>query len=211
VAAALRLSQPVVAAGLGDFGQHVARLLVSEQGWGEVTADAWETALADGSVLVVVMWHPQPALCERLDAVSFATGTPWLPVVADHPRIRVGPWGAAPHGPCYDCYLRRKRQHEVRHAASKAIEDAYDQNPARGVAGYLPHHARLAAGLAGISVRTQLAQGVAAVAGQAQVANIVTGKTATHRVIACHGCPRCGAGHRLGGQIPLAELVKAAR
>jgi bacteriocin biosynthesis cyclodehydratase domain-containing protein len=208
VAAASRLTPDCVAvAGIGDFGQDVAGTLAKSEGNIMVSVDALENALTDGVVAVAGMWRPCPDVCERLDELSFQAGTPWLPIVMEHPRIRVGPWGAAPGGPCYRCYRWRKRQHDTQPHVTLALEAAYNGGAACGPAGYLPHHVTLAVGLAKLSLQKQAAGGVAAVAGEVLVVNVITGRSAVHRVIPCHGCTRCGTDDRLGSRPPLSQVM----
>jgi bacteriocin biosynthesis cyclodehydratase domain-containing protein len=210
VAATSRLTPGRVAiAGTGDFGLAVARTLAKCEGVGTVTPYALESALAVGVVAVAAMWRPYPDLCERLDEVAFQAGTPWLPIVMEHPRIRVGPWGAAPAGPCYRCYCWRKRQHDTQPAVTRALEAAYSGGTVEGPRGYLPHHVNLAVGLARISLRKQAGQGTAAVAGEALLVNVFSGRSAVHTVIPSHACARCGSGDRLGGRASLSEVMSA--
>lgn len=193
--------------GVGDFGLDVARALAKSWGAMLVTLDALEGALADGVVGVAAMWRLCPKLCERFDGLSFEAGTPWLPIVMEHPRIRVGPWHAAPEGPCYRCYTARKSQHDLQPKVTRALEAAYDCDATAGPMGYLPHHVTTAVGLAGLSLRKQTTEGVTAAAGEALVVNVGSGKSAAHRVIPCHGCTRCGIDDRLGSHPPLRQVM----
>jgi bacteriocin biosynthesis cyclodehydratase domain-containing protein len=195
--------------GIGDFGLDVARKLAKMEGTELVTLDALMSALADGIVAVAAMWRPCPDLCEHLDKVSFQAGTPWLPIVMEHPRIRVGPWGAAPGRPCYRCFSGRRRQHDTQPEVTQALEAAYNRDASSGPVGYLPHHVTIAVGLAKLTLGKQAADGVAAVAGEALVVNVVSGRAAAHRVIPCHGCTRCGRDDRLGSRQPLSQVLSS--
>jgi bacteriocin biosynthesis cyclodehydratase domain-containing protein len=208
VSAASRLTPGRVAiAGIGDFGLDVAGMLATSGSGRMVTVDALQDGLAGGVVAVAAMWRPCPDLCERLDELAFRAGTPWLPVVMEHPRIRVGPWGAAPAGPCYRCYCWRKRQHDTQPQVTRALEAAYGDGAAGGPTGYLPHHVTLAVGLARLSLREHDTDGIDAAAGKALWVNVITGRPAMHRVIPAHGCTRCRPHDRLGGRLPLSEVV----
>ncbi len=197
----------VAIAGVGDFGLDVADALAKSEGARSVTPGVLESALADGVVAVAALSRPCPDLCERLDELAFQAGTPWLPIVMEHPRIRVGPWGAAPAGPCYRCYCGRKRQHDTQPAVTRALEAAYDGGTASGPEGYLPHHVNLAVGLASLSLRRHAAQGIAAAAGEALLVNVTSGRPAAHAVVPSHGCTRCRPGDRLGGRAPLCQVM----
>jgi bacteriocin biosynthesis cyclodehydratase domain-containing protein len=187
----------VAATGVGSFGRQVAGLLATGH-CHLVAPDDLEACFASGvDAVVVAMWRACPSLCEQADERAFRYGVPWLPVVMEHPRLRIGPWVDPLSGPCYECYRQRKIQHDTHHAATSALEAAYDRDQACGPGGYLPHHARAVAGIAGITVR----RGIAArcsrgagppPAGEVSVINLLTWQTATHGVVARHGCPRCG-------------------
>jgi len=162
MAPAVRLS--VVAT--GPFGRRVAELLP------ELDTDA----------VVAALWRPSPALCERLDAEAFRDGRPWLPIVYDNPHVRVGPLVRPPYGPCFRCYTARETQHDDRHRLTAAVGRAYDADPELGSAAFLPHHARLAAGLA------------AMVLGGGHDGQVLTadgyGSVTADTVVTCEGCPR---------------------
>jgi bacteriocin biosynthesis cyclodehydratase domain-containing protein len=208
VAAASRLTPGRVGvAGIGDFGLDVAGTIAKSEGGRMVAVDALENALADGLVAVAAMSRPCPDLCERLDELAFQAGTPWLPIVMEHPRIRVGPWGAAPGGPCYRCYCWRKRQHDTQPQVTLALEAAYGGGAAGGPTGYLPHHVTLAVGLARLCLHKQATDGTEAAAGRALWVNVNTGRPAMHRVIPSHGCTRCRPDDRLGGPLSLSEVA----
>jgi bacteriocin biosynthesis cyclodehydratase domain-containing protein len=208
VATASRLTPARVAlAGIGDFGLDVAGMLAKSEGSSLVTVSALEKALSEGIVAVAAMWRPCPDLCERLDELSFQAGTPWLPIVMEHPRIRIGPWGAAPGGPCYRCYSARKRQHDTQPEVTRALDAAYKRDATGGPLGYLPHHVTIAAGLAKLRLRRLADGGVATVAGEALAVNVITGGSVAHRVIPCHGCARCRTADRLGGRPSLSQVL----
>jgi bacteriocin biosynthesis cyclodehydratase domain-containing protein len=187
----------VAATAAGSFGGQVAALLASGN-CHVVAPDEVKACFASGvDAVVVAMWRACPSLCEQTDGQAFRYGVPWLPVVMEHPRLRIGPWVDPLLGPCYECYRQRKIQHDTHHAATSALEGAYERDPACGPGGYLPHHARVAAGIAGMTLRRGIAarrsRGLSpGPAGEVSVINVLTWQTATHRVIARHGCPRCG-------------------
>jgi bacteriocin biosynthesis cyclodehydratase domain-containing protein len=208
VAAASRLTPSrVAAAGIGEFGLEVAERVAKSENGSLVTVDALENALVHGVMGIAAMWRPCPDLCERLDELAFQAGTPWLPIVMEHPRIRVGPWGAAPGGPCYRCYCWRRRQHDTQPQVTRALEAAYGASAAGGPTGYLPHHVTLAVGLARLSLREQATSGMEGAADRVLWVNVVTGRPAMHRVIPSHGCTRCRPDDRLGGRLSLSEVT----
>lgn len=206
MAAAVPLAGPRAAVtAVGPFGDHVARLLISDDGYERRAAADMEAGFASGVALVIASWRPLPSLWEEADELAFRYAVPWLPVVMEHPRMRIGPW-VDPRlgGPCHRCYRQRKIQHDRQHAASSALEAAYDRDPGCGPRGYLPHHARVAAAIAAISVRSgtagQRPQG-SGQAGLVSVINVLTWQAARHHVVAVHGCSRCGRADRLDGRL----------
>jgi bacteriocin biosynthesis cyclodehydratase domain-containing protein len=212
LAATVLVTVPRVAlVGVGGFGEHVSRLLARRQGGCEIVAPAvLQHAFADApAVTIVALWRPWPSLCDRVDDLAFRSGRPWLPIVVEHPHLLVGPWIEPGSGACYRCYQARRVQHDIQHKVTSALAAAYERNPACGPAGYLPHHARIAAGLAELALRRGLPDQCggrdASVVGEAYAVSLLTGQTSAHRVIACHGCTRCGPGDQLGG-----GLVRAA-
>ncbi|GAA0802225.1 TOMM precursor leader peptide-binding protein [Spirilliplanes yamanashiensis] len=169
MAAALRL----IAA--GAFGERVADLLDRP---GATRGDE-----PGGDVTVAALWRPAPARLAAVDDAAARLGVPWLPVVAEHPRIVVGPY-VAPGGPCHGCYAARRAQHAAPGSVTAELHAAYDADPALGPAGFLPAHARGAAGLAAAALR-------AADPGRVTVWHPGTGAVATHHVAGVHGCARC--------------------
>jgi bacteriocin biosynthesis cyclodehydratase domain-containing protein len=204
LAAAVRVTDsPVLLTGLGAFGQHVVRLLLAGGGRGcrSIAPGELDRAFRSAAdAIVVAMWRPERRLCDQADYLSFLNGRPWLPIVAEHPHLLVGPW-VAPGGPCYRCYRRRRDQHDAQHELTAALHAAFDEHPTLGPVGYLPHHARIAAGLAAMVLRRGLPvlePGDPSVLGEVSTVNVLTGATATHHVIPCHRCARCRPEDRVG-------------
>ncbi|GAA3869730.1 TOMM precursor leader peptide-binding protein [Streptomyces sedi] len=174
--------------GLGAFGLRVTRLLADSLPTARVVdADTMERALRERpGPLVVASWRPAPGLCERADGLAYALGVPWLPVIDEHPAVLVGPHVTPPGGPCFGCYRDRCAQHDQHHRDTEAVHRAYDRDPGLGPTGYLPAHARVAAGIAlGMLRRPGAYPGrVVRIAKQDMSLH-------GHPVIPRHGCPRC--------------------
>jgi bacteriocin biosynthesis cyclodehydratase domain-containing protein len=100
----------------------------------------------------------------------------------EHPVLRVGPLVRPPSGPCFGCYLARRFQHDTAYAASAVLEAAYDADASLSPAGYLPHHARLAA-----TVAASLLTGET---GQVVGFDVLSGRVGAHHVVSCHDCDR---------------------
>lgn len=200
MATTLRVIRPTIV-GVGPFGQHVATVLTGRFGEGtrvagrpgvDTTDDDLSAAFGrPADAVVLALWRPAPALCETADRLAHETGTPWLPVVVEHPHLTVGPWVTPGAGPCFRCFHRRRVQHDVEWAVTRAVHEAYDRDPARGPRGFLPQHARLAAGVAA-SYLDRAFGGDASPAGRFTTISLRSATPVSHPVLACHGCDRCG-------------------
>jgi bacteriocin biosynthesis cyclodehydratase domain-containing protein len=180
----------------GEFGYRVTRLLTEAfPGSRDIGADDLAEAFTgDAAAIVVVVPRPSWTLCERADELAYAHEKPWLPVVMEHPVLRVGPLVRPPSGPCFACYRSRRRQHDTERAASAALGAAYDADASLAPAGYLPHHARLAAGVAAGFL-------TGGEAGLAFAFDVLSSSGGTHRVVSCHDCER--ERHPAGWHMPL--------
>ncbi|MFG2719314.1 TOMM precursor leader peptide-binding protein [Streptomyces sp. NPDC048416] len=141
--------------------------------------------MGNPSLVVLALWRPSPGLCQRADRLAAEYAVPWLPVILEHPVLRIGPYVHPGQGPCFDCYQSRRRQHDEHHRTTAALYDAYDAAEEVGPGGHLPHHARLAAATAVLHIRADNPNTVTTV-------RLSSAHIATHRVVACHGCGRCG-------------------
>lgn len=179
--------------GVGPFGRRVTALL--DQRWERARTEPGDRPAADAfggpdHLVVLAQWRPDHGLSEDVDARAHATGTPWLPVTADHPMVLVGPLVLPGTGPCFRCFLDRKAQHDAHTDHTVDTLAAYGRDPGLGAAGYLPQHARTAAGLAARALAApQRAVG--------RVATLPLGELDIRRdaVTGRHGCDRCGAAY----------------
>lgn len=188
--------------GFGPFGERTASLLSAMDPRGRtVRPDALSTAFAQGpSVVVAAFWRPSPAVCEQLDALSRDSRVPWLPIIVEHPVIRIGPLVEPPPGVCFRCYRRRCAQHDAQRHTTAALHGAYDRDPALGPSGFLPHHARLAANIAGGMLRRRRAGGPPSGA-EVLTVRLFGQDVSTSSVTAFGDCDRCGGG-RGGRAVP---------
>lgn len=191
--------RPTSIVSTGPFGERVSRLLTASMN------DCWQwkaseiaAAFAVGAdAAVFALWRPDQELCEAADELSFRTGTPWLPVIMEHPVIWVGPMVCPPDGPCFRCYARRRAQHQRERWAAASLDAAYGGDPECGPGGYLPHHARMASALAREMLGRMTGRNGCLAAGEVVTIRLIASGLNTSRVIACHGCNRCGAGTSL--------------
>jgi bacteriocin biosynthesis cyclodehydratase domain-containing protein len=176
--------------GLGPFGARVVEILsgtfpdsrmVGEEGL--------EDGFASSDAVVVALWRPAPALCERADLAAHKSGTPWLPIIMRHPLVLVGPLVRPGRTPCFRCYQQRLVQHDKDWRNTRDIHAAYDRDPDCGPRGFLPQHGRMAAGIA-----ARLLGGRHAVTtGEVISFSLVEQRIRKDAVLSCHGCARCGA------------------
>jgi len=174
---------------VGAFGRRVADLLTSALPGAQRFAEPADAFGAGVGPVVLALWRPSPALCERVDELAFGSQRPWLPVIAEHPVIRVGPWIDPPAAPCYDCYQVRRVQHDEQRETTRLLHDAYDRDESCGPAGFLPHHARTAAGIA-LSMIEAAARGTP-VTGRVVTVRLTRLEVSADRVVPVHDCVRC--------------------
>ncbi|MFJ5290909.1 TOMM precursor leader peptide-binding protein [Streptomyces sp. NPDC088348] len=187
MAATVRLTGTVPVLGLGAFGFRVAELLCDGiAGAYRIEPDDLADAFARRpDAVVVAAQHPVPELCRSADRAAWQHGVPWLPVVDEDATVRLGPWVVPGSGPCFDCYLARRVQHDDQSTLTAAVRAAYEADPECGPRGFLPQHARAAAGVAhGLLEQPPDPGTVVAL-------SVRSGNLDSQRVLRCHGCPRC--------------------
>ncbi|MFI6477239.1 TOMM precursor leader peptide-binding protein [Nonomuraea sp. NPDC050663] len=181
MAAAVRLTGPRVVA-VGPFGHTLAPLLEDPVAGPGVHGLAHPPGRP---VTVLAAWRPEPELCDELDREAFATAVPWLPVVVDHPHLVVGPLITPPRGPCHRCYLIRRRRHDGDTRLRDLVAAHQRADSGAGVAGHLPHHARIALAL----VHRLLS---AARPGEIHLVDMASLRLTSHTLLPAPECPRCG-------------------
>ncbi len=192
---------------IGPFGDHVARVLAELRPGVRRVDDAGIGGPV--AVRVLAAWRPVPALAGEVDARSRREGVAFLPVIAEPPRIVVGPVSVPSWPGCWACYHRRVLQHDPRPAESRTLLAFYDAHPEAGPAGYLPVLADLAAARAAAMLR-RLERAPGEVAGRVWQMNVLTPRPSEGTVVGVHGCPSCGLG-RNEEERSSAELQAALR
>ena len=142
---------------------------------------------------VLAAWRRVPELERTLDDEAFRTGTPWLPVILDHPQLEIGPVIVPGQGACHGCYRRRLAQHDNARVIRAALDVHYDAHPESGPDGYLPSTALLAAAAVD-DVVARLRADAGSEAGRVRQIEVTTQQMRTGRVVGVHGCPKCGLG-----------------
>ncbi|MFB7598716.1 TOMM precursor leader peptide-binding protein [Streptomyces sp. NPDC056160] len=206
MAATVRLTDALPVLGLGPFGTRVAHLLCdSIAGAYLIDPDDLEDAFGSRPAAVVVAaQHPAPQVCRDADRAAWQHGVPWLPAVQEDAAVRIGPWVVPGEGPCFDCYVARRLQHDDQAGTTAAVWAAYAADPGCGPTGFLPQHARAAAGTAhGLLDRPPVPGTVVAL-------HTRSGNLDSQRVLRCHGCPRC-AGETVPGLDRTGDLAALLR
>jgi bacteriocin biosynthesis cyclodehydratase domain-containing protein len=214
MASAIRLTHvppaSVAIASTGPFGARVGEILTAGlDGGRQLSVSEIATAFtAVPSAVVLALWRPDHGVCETADELSFQTGVRWLPVIMEHPVIRVGPMVCPPAGPCFGCYTRRRAQHDGQPWATTALRAAYDSDVSCGPGGYLPHQARMAAAVAYALLSRPAVDTEGTGAGEVTTIRLLAGGLGTSRVVACHGCTRCGSDAPTGSPDLARELSR---
>jgi bacteriocin biosynthesis cyclodehydratase domain-containing protein len=191
-------SMPFAVVSIGPFGEQAARHLLRALPGALALArsDLLNAFATARRAVLLALWRPEPALCERADELAHHRGTVWLPVTMDPPVVRVGPLVVPGSGPCFRCFHRRRQQHDTQPAATAGLLAAYAADPEAGPAGYLPHHARLAAAIAAQMVSTgRGGRGEGwgeSGPGMVTTIRLFSPAMTTTSVVGCHDCPRCG-------------------
>ncbi|QSB04081.1 TOMM precursor leader peptide-binding protein [Natronoglycomyces albus] len=197
MATAIRLDRLAVSA-IGEFGRDVARELCDLGARIVPVEDPPDHA----SALVLVSWRPEPGHCAEWNRRAAAAGTPWLPVMVEHPRLIVGPWIDPTNGPCYSCFEFRRDQHDPGRQLRLRLRRAYSADDTLGVYGHLPHHVSLAESL----IRMACA---APMPGSTHLLDLMSSQLSTYQVSARQDCPDCPKSSAWGDP-RLAEAIAAA-
>ncbi|HXS66581.1 MAG TPA: TOMM precursor leader peptide-binding protein [Streptosporangiaceae bacterium] len=216
MADSLRITEPtgpaVLTGGVGEFGQRVAGFLSDwlPQGAEYKVGDGLGAAFcAASSAVVLALWRPEPDLCEQADELAFQHQIAWLPVIMEHPVVRIGPLVDPATGPCFRCYSRRRAQHDRQPWITVTLHASYRRDQDWGPAGYLPHQARMASAVA---LRALAGHTLAPASrcedratGEVATIGLVAGGLSVSPVIACHNCDRCTPA-KVGAAQPFARL-----
>jgi len=164
----------------GPFGETVARYL------------RLAGAATMGAVIVRASWRDVPAEDEALASTALALGVPWLSIVHATPFVRVGPAYLPGRGPCLACYRARLAQHSADPVVRDPLLDAaLECSSELGVAGFPPHVAALAAGLALTAVAELTRSCGESRPSLMSIIDCRTAEVQSWRLTAVHGCAGC--------------------
>jgi bacteriocin biosynthesis cyclodehydratase domain-containing protein len=143
---------------------------------------------------VVAAWRPVPVLCELLDRVSHEAQRPFIPLILESTVIRLGPIVIPGEGGCWNCWMRRCKQHSVRPKEDEAVLRHYSSDTYVGPQGYLEPFALLSAARISQTIDTldSSPHSCKKLAGSIWQVDVLTRDMTTSTVIGVHGCPRCG-------------------
>jgi bacteriocin biosynthesis cyclodehydratase domain-containing protein len=162
-------------------------------------------SLAGAAVIVLALWRPSPQLSEEVDVIAHKERIPWLEIVMDTQAIRVGPWVTPGAGACHRCYRQRQSQHDTQWPTSTALRNAYLERAEAGPRGFLPHHVRLASGVAARLIRLESQPTGRVVSTPLRGIGL-----SEETVVGCHGCDRCdrpAARRALRDLLPVPQVV----
>jgi bacteriocin biosynthesis cyclodehydratase domain-containing protein len=180
----------------GRFGeavqQHMLRYRDELVCTAAANADAlkMEDGLKSAKMLALAAWRSDRKLCASLDRVAHDTGKPFIPLMIEQNKVRLGPVVVPGRSCCWTCWNRRAQQNFPWQAARHALLEFYEAHPESGPEGYLETIAAVAA--------AKMAQ-VLADAEKDQVSpglvwqlDLITRQVDTYTAIGIHDCPRCG-------------------
>lgn len=216
---------PLALMARGEFGERVAGMLAEMFPGSQrmATSDLAEAFAGGYAAVVIVTSWPLWELYEDADRLAYRHRRPWLPVVMEHPQLRIGPMVCPPMGPCFACYRARRLQHDTQYRASAVLGAAYDSGASAGPAGYLPHLARFALGAATHCLSDALGQpgsdgaiGTGGAIGSGAAGSVLTfdvlsSRVSASRVVSCQGCDREQRAPIADAPLDLAKIAMTAR
>lgn len=148
---------------------------------------------------IVVSRREDAVLFELVDRSAAETGIAYIPVVFEHPRLRVGPTivpggsggPANTSGGCHRCFTGRQYQHNPGMVAASALWEHYATDRAAGPDGHLPQHAALASALVARVVAAIREGRLADERNLIRTVHLLQGTHQRHELIPVHGCSRC--------------------
>ncbi|WP_128092710.1 TOMM precursor leader peptide-binding protein [Streptomyces afghaniensis] len=176
-------SDPPLVIPVGDFGRAMSRQLIAEMPSATVVDHATACSADTSSPLVLATWREVPALARSLDRLPRIPW--WIPVVYDHPMIRVGPVLGRNLPGCYDCLAGRMLSAAENPALKRDMWDMYDHDSALGIHGYLEHHAVIAA-----SLTSALCRSAPEALREVQVYDVLHGTLDRHTFVPLPNCER---------------------
>lgn len=191
----------------GSFGSAVAQVITERYDQVAVysfrsVVDRLDQIASEADFIAVALWRQYDSECERLDQACFAAGVPWSAAYLFQDTLFCGPLVVPNAGPCFSCFRRRYLTHSVAPERELALLQSYRANPDLGPAGFVPSMVGLAA-----HSLIRDCEADASAAGQLRTVELTTGNVLATRVIAVHGCRRCGIRPVAAGERTVHELA----
>jgi bacteriocin biosynthesis cyclodehydratase domain-containing protein len=168
---------------------------------------------------VVAAGRPCVEVEQLMDAAAHHWRRLLLPVVVEHPVLRIGPLVApGSTAACVSCHERRRRQHLVARTTVDALQRHYSAHPEAEPRGYLPSHLNIAAGLVS-GILDRALSGDLRDTGVVLYTHLLMPQLRRSTVAGVHGCLHCGSGRdertrshaRIGaGLEPVIDALKGA-
>lgn len=187
-------SNPTLVIPVGDFGRAVSRHLITEIPTATVVDQETACSADTSSPLILATWREVPALARSLDRLRRIPW--WIPVVYDHPMIRVGPLLGPDLPGCYDCLTGRMLSAAENPALKRDMWAMYDRDSTLGIDGYLEHHAVIAASLA-----AALSRSAREALREIQVYDVLHGTLDRHTFVPLPHCERWPKSSAVSGAV----------
>lgn len=148
------------------------------------------SALPTVRIRIVTSFRPIPDFCMKLAQISYCSGPPFVPLIADGLTLRLGPVIVPNNGCCWNCWTKRERQHDPWAERRDVVEQYYLKHHNQGPAGFLRPFSLLgAARLAAII--DKIDRGLAK-PGYIWEINMTTLDISESVAVGVHGCALCG-------------------
>jgi bacteriocin biosynthesis cyclodehydratase domain-containing protein len=182
----------------GRFGQSVAAALaeylpaVRTLSLADSVGD-FDAHIRAATFVGVALWRPYVPECDALDAACWRQGIPWSSAVLDRTMLITGPVITPGASPCFACYHRRRLSHVRTPERERVLLEAYAQDTACGLPGFLPGIVTMAVAALLLDQRDYQSA-----SGRLCLADMLTGHVDETRVVRVHGCHRCSRSARTG-------------
>ena len=205
-------SMPIVVYAVGPFGGAIARylkLLHIDITTFELTGceSTVQLNLPVPGLMVLASWRSVPKLSCSLEELAYRSNIPLIPVFLDSRILRIGPLMVPAHGPCWNCWVRRRLQHTRWPKEQNALMEFYSTNVDSGPEGYLEPFALM--GASRICQMIRLLQEPAEYAGAIWQIDMLSFEITVSKLVGIHACSRCGLElnrHACGFDVMKAEL-----
>lgn len=169
-----------------------------------------ESAVRGKTYIAVCLERYEPAILERVNDLSISHGVPFIWCCLDGMHGTVGPTILPRETSCFRCYTTRILANVDHPEEHRAYEEQLLRQGNKTVFGWLPAHARILAGLAGLEVVKDISGLTPPLTYNAQLEiNLLDMDFALHPVLKLPRCPSCGRHHATGAPVRVfAEQVR---